>query len=81
MSSGRTGTRFSVRPVAARIAATIAGVLEIEPLEHSVASYLKGAQVRDPSGVIDEFWMQAQGGRFGPRWRLFFPVRFEGRRT
>ena len=29
MSSGRTGTRFSSRPVAARIAATIAGVLEI----------------------------------------------------
>jgi hypothetical protein len=29
MSSGRTGTRLSSRPVAARIAATIAGVLEI----------------------------------------------------
>ena len=29
MSSGRTGTRFSSRPVAARIAATMAGVLEI----------------------------------------------------
>ena len=29
MSSGRTGTRSSARPVAARIAATIAGVLEI----------------------------------------------------
>src|SRR5687767_8086786 len=29
MSSGRTGTRLSVRPVAARMAATIAGVLEI----------------------------------------------------
>ena len=29
MSSGRTGTRFSSRPVAARIAATIAGMLEI----------------------------------------------------
>src|SRR5207245_8494255 len=29
MSSGRTGTRLSSRPVAARMAATIAGVLEI----------------------------------------------------
>ena len=29
MSSGRTGTRLSSLPVAARIAATIAGVLDI----------------------------------------------------
>ncbi len=53
--------------------------LGIETLAHSVASYLKGAQVRDSNGVIDEIWMQAQGGRFGSRWRLFFPVRLEGR--
>lgn len=47
----------------------------IEHLEHSVASYLKGARIRDGRGVvIDEIWMQHQGGRFGERWRLHLPT-------
>ena len=49
--------------------------LTIEPLEHSVASYLKGARIGDGTKQIDEIWMQHQGGRFGPRWRLFVPAR------
>ena len=49
------------------------GALAIEPVEHSVASYLKGARILDGTKQIDEIWMQHQGGRFGSRWRLFFP--------
>ena len=47
--------------------------LTIEPVEHSVAAYLKGARIADGTKQIDEIWMQHQGGRFGSRWRLFFP--------
>ena len=47
--------------------------LTIEPLEHSVAAYLKGARITDGATPIDEIWMQHQGGRFGSRWRLFLP--------
>lgn len=47
--------------------------LSIEPLEHSVAAYLKGARIGDGTKQIDEIWMQHHGGRFGSRWRLFFP--------
>lgn len=47
--------------------------LTVEPLEHSVAAYLKGARIADGTKQIDEIWMQHQGGRFGSRWRLFFP--------
>lgn len=47
--------------------------LTIEPLEHSVAAYLKGVRIADGTKQIDEIWMQHQGGRFGSRWRLFFP--------
>lgn len=46
--------------------------LTIEPVEHAVASYLKGARIRDGTKQIDEIWMQHHGGRFGSRWRLFF---------
>jgi hypothetical protein len=49
--------------------------LTIEPVEHSVASYLKGARIGDGTRQIDEIWMQHHGGRFGTRWRLFFPAR------
>ena|SRR5688572_673088 len=47
--------------------------LTIEPLEHSVAAYLKGARFSDGTRVIDEIGMQHYGGGFGSRWRLFFP--------
>lgn len=47
--------------------------LVIEPTEHSVAAYLKGARIGHGSKVIDEIGMQHQGGRFGDRWRLIFP--------
>ncbi|HEX4745046.1 MAG TPA: hypothetical protein VFW12_10310 [Candidatus Limnocylindria bacterium] len=47
--------------------------LTIEATAHSEASYLKGARIGDGSRVIDEIGMQHQGGRFGSRWRLFFP--------
>lgn len=48
--------------------------LTIEPVEHAVASYLKGARIGDGAKQIDEIWMQHHGGRFGSRWRLFFPA-------
>ena len=48
--------------------------LTVEPVEHSVAAYLKGARIGDGTKQIDEIWMQHQGGRFGSRWRLFFPT-------
>ena len=47
--------------------------LTVEPVEHSVAAYLKGARIGDGTEQIDEIGMQHQGGRFGSRWRLFFP--------
>lgn len=47
--------------------------LMIDPTEHPDASYLKGARIGSGGRVIDEIGMQLQGGRFGSRWRLFFP--------
>lgn len=73
MQDGRAD-ETAIRARIARYGGLPAGTrVTIEPLEHSVAAYLKGARISDGGTQIDEIWMQHQGGRFGSRWRLFFP--------
>lgn len=54
---------------------TPGAALSVELVPHQVASYLFTARVRDGRGaVLDEVGLHQQGGRFGPRWRLFLPA-------
>ena len=73
MQDGRADEAAIRSRIAIHKAVPATTALTIEPVEHSVASYLKGARILDGTKQIDEIWMQHQGGRFGWRWRLFFP--------
>ena len=73
MQDGRVDEAAIRSRIAAYRALPEGTVLVIEPTQHSEASYLKGARIGNGHTVIDEIGMQHHGGRFGSRWRLFFP--------